>query len=85
MMRDQLVKRLFPDAPPDHSTISRTRRLIDVEHIGTCLRGCWSDSSKPFVKGKTITIEPHRPRWGVDGQLVSTARAESVSFDSTGA
>src|SRR5450631_510043 len=21
----------FPDAPPDHSTISRTRRLIDVE------------------------------------------------------
>ena len=22
---------LLPDAPPDHSTISRTRRLIDLE------------------------------------------------------
>jgi hypothetical protein len=24
------------DAPPDHSTISRTRRLVDLETIGRC-------------------------------------------------
>lgn len=26
---------------PDHSTVSRTRRLIDLETTLTCLAGCW--------------------------------------------
>jgi hypothetical protein len=30
------------DAPPDHSTISRTRRLIDLETIAPSLPGCCS-------------------------------------------
>src|SRR6266705_3956918 len=30
------------EAPPDHSTISRTRRLIDVETHQAVSAGCWS-------------------------------------------
>ncbi len=26
---------------PDHSTISRTRRLIDLERMAKCFGGCW--------------------------------------------
>ena len=31
------------EAPPDHSTLSRTRRLIDEETHGRCSPGSWSD------------------------------------------
>jgi transposase len=48
----------FPDAPPDHSTISRTRRLIVSKRIGTCSPGCWSDSARPaWSKARTIAID----------------------------
>ena len=43
------------EATPDHSTMSRTRRLIDVETHGRCSRGCcrcWR--SMACSKGKTI-------------------------------
>jgi len=44
---DSLALRSFlgvglDEEPPDHSTISRTRRLIDVESIQRCFAGCWS-------------------------------------------
>ena len=46
------------EAPPDHSTISRTRRLIDWKRIRRCSRGCCSDSADAgLVKGKTIGID----------------------------
>src|SRR6266496_5368891 len=46
------------DAPPDHSTISRTRRLIDVEThraVFTWVLQCLSTAG--LVKGKTIGID----------------------------
>ena len=46
------------DAPPDHSTISRTRRLIDLEtHRAdfTWVLQCLSTAG--FLKGKTIGID----------------------------
>lgn len=46
------------DAPPDHSTISRTRRLIDVEthrDVFTWVLQCVSTAG--LVKGKTIGID----------------------------
>jgi len=46
------------DAPPDHSTISRTRRLIDLEThraIFTWVLQCVSTAG--LVKGKTIGID----------------------------
>jgi transposase len=46
------------DAPPDHSTISRTRRLIDLEThraIFTWVLQCLSTAG--LVKGKTIGID----------------------------
>src|SRR5712664_1165146 len=46
------------DAPPDHSTISRTRRLIDLEtHRGvfTWVLQCLSTAG--LVKGKTIGVD----------------------------
>ena len=44
---DSLALRSFlgvglDEQPPDHSTISRTRRLIDVETFKRCSAGCWS-------------------------------------------
>ena len=44
---DSLSLRAFLDldvteAPPNHSTLSRTRRLIDVERTWRCSRGCWN-------------------------------------------
>lgn len=47
------------DAPPDHSTISRTRRLIDLEThraVFTWVLQCLSTAG--LVKRKTIGIDP---------------------------
>ena len=33
---------VLPEAPPDHSTISQTRRLIDVETHRKVSCGCWA-------------------------------------------
>ena len=46
------------DAPPDHSTISRTRRLIDLEThraVFTWVLQCLSTAG--LVKGKTIGVD----------------------------
>ena len=40
------VRLALHEAAPDHSTISRTRRLIDVETIAPCLHGYSSDWSR---------------------------------------
>ena len=48
----------FPDAPPDHSTISRTRRLIDLEthrEMFTWVLERLGEAG--LVKGKTIAID----------------------------
>jgi transposase len=48
---------VLPDAPPDHSTISRTRRLIDLETheaVFTWLLQRLADAG--LVKGKTVGI-----------------------------
>ena len=43
------------DAPPDHSTISRTRRLIDLEtHRAVFAWVLQCPSTAGLVKGKTI-------------------------------
>src|SRR5262245_63713392 len=60
---DSLALRKFlglvlPEAPPDHSTISRTRRLIDLETheaVFTWLLQRLADAG--LVKGKTIGID----------------------------
>jgi transposase len=49
---------VLPDAPPDHSTISRTRRLIDVETheaVFTWLLQRLAEAG--LVKGKTVGID----------------------------
>jgi transposase len=49
---------VLPDAPPDHSTISRTRRLIDLETheaVFTWMLQRLADAG--LVKGKTIGID----------------------------
>jgi transposase len=49
---------VLPEAPPDHSTISRTRRLIDLETheaVFTWILQRLADAG--FVKGKTIGID----------------------------
>ena len=61
--RDRLVVRSFlrlglEDAPPDHSTISRTRRLIDVEThraIFTWVQQRLVEAG--LLKGKTVAID----------------------------
>jgi hypothetical protein len=53
---------VLPEAPPDHSTISRTRRLIDVETheaVFTWLLQRLADAG--LVKGKTSVLT--RRRW----------------------
>jgi transposase len=46
------------DAPPDHSTISRTRRLIDVEtHRAVFTWVLQAVSAAGLVKGKTIGVD----------------------------
>ena len=49
---------VLPEAPPDHSTISRTRRLIDVdthEAVFTWILQRLADAG--LVKGKTVGID----------------------------
>ena len=49
---------VLPEAPPDHSTISRTRRLIDVETheaVFTWMLQRLADAG--LVKGKTVGID----------------------------
>jgi transposase len=49
---------VMPEAPPDHSTISRTRRLIDVETheaVFTWMLQRLADAG--LVKGKTVGID----------------------------
>jgi transposase len=49
---------VMPEAPPDHSTISRTRRLIDLETheaVFTWMLHCLADAG--LVKGKTVGID----------------------------
>jgi IS5 family transposase len=49
---------VLPEAPPDHSTISRTRRLIDLETheaVFTWMLQCPANAG--LVKGKTVGID----------------------------
>jgi transposase len=49
---------VLPDAPPDHSTISRTRRLIDLEtHQAVFTWILQRLAEADLVKGKTIGID----------------------------
>ena len=49
---------MLPDAPPDHSTISRTRRLIDLEtHQAVFTWILQRLANAGLVKGKTIGID----------------------------
>lgn len=60
---DSLALRKFlglvlPEAPPDHSTISRTRRLIDLETheaVFTCMLQRLANAG--LVKGKTVGVD----------------------------
>ena len=64
-------------APPDHSTISRTRRLIALETIARCSRGssrCWRRGSGrqadwhrcDDARGQGGVAEHRAPRFGGD-------------------
>jgi transposase len=49
---------VLPEAPPDHSTISRTRRLIDIETheaVFTWMLQRLADTG--LVKGKTVGVD----------------------------
>ena len=49
---------VLPDAPPDHSTISRTRRLIDIEtHEAVFTWMLQRLAEAGLVKGKTVGID----------------------------
>ena len=49
---------VLPDAPPDHSTISRTRRLIDLEtHEAVFTWMLQRLAEAGLVKGKTVGID----------------------------
>lgn len=49
---------VLPDAPPDHSTISRTRRLIDLEtHEAVFTWMLQQLAEAGLVKGKTVGID----------------------------
>ena len=48
----------LPEAPPDHSTVSRTRRLIDLETheaVFTWMLQCLADAG--LVNGKTVGVD----------------------------
>src|SRR5437762_11543853 len=48
----------FPDAPPDHSTISRTRRLIDLDtHRDIFTWVLERRGEAGLVKGQTIAVD----------------------------
>ena len=54
----EFVGLVLPEAPPDHSTISRKRRLIDVETheaVFTWMLQRLADAG--LVKGKTVGID----------------------------
>lgn len=54
----EFLRLVLPEAPPDHSTISRTRRLIDLETheaVFTWMLQRLADAG--FVKGKTVGID----------------------------
>jgi transposase len=54
----EFIGLVLPEAPPDHSTISRTRRLIDLETheaVFTWILQRLADAS--LVKGKTVGID----------------------------
>jgi Transposase domain (DUF772) len=49
---------VLPEAPPDHSTVSRTRRLIDLETheaVFTWMLQCLADAG--LVNGKTVGVD----------------------------
>ena len=49
---------MLPETPPDHSTISRTRRLIDLETHEAVFTGMLQRlADAGLVKGKTIGID----------------------------
>jgi transposase len=49
---------MLPEAPPDHSTISRTRRLIDLEtHEAVFTWMLQRLADEDLVKGKTVGID----------------------------
>jgi transposase len=49
---------VLPEAPPDHSTISRTRRLIDLEtHEAVFTWMLRRPADAGLVKGKTVGID----------------------------
>ena len=43
--------------PPDHSTISRTRRLIDVGTTGSVYLGAGGTAEKGLLKGQTLGVD----------------------------
>ena len=52
------------ESPPDHSTISRTRRLIDVEtHEAVFSWVLKQLAESGLLKGKTIGIDATMRRW----------------------
>src|SRR6476660_5235749 len=54
----EFLELALPEAPPDHSTISRTRRLIDLETheaVFTWMLQCLAEAGS--VKGKTVGID----------------------------
>jgi transposase len=55
---------VLPEAPPDHSTISRTRRLIDLEPIRRYSRGCFSGWPMPdwSEARRSASMPPHSKR-----------------------
>ena len=59
---DSLSIRQFlePEPPPDHSTVSRTRRLIDLETHQAVFTWVLQRSDAQLVKGRTLGV---RPRW----------------------
>ena len=60
---DSLSLRAFLDldvteAPPNHSTLSRTRRLIDVKRTWRFSRGCWNGwRERVWCQGKTVGVD----------------------------
>ena len=54
----EFLRLVLPEAPPDHSTISRTRRLIDLEtHEAVFSWMLQRLADAGLVKGKTVGID----------------------------
>ncbi|MCU1297454.1 MAG: Transposase domain protein [Acidobacteriaceae bacterium] len=61
-LADSLALRRFvgiglDEYTPDHSTISRTRRLIDLDRHAKCSAGCWALADHGLLKGQRIAID----------------------------